>query len=468
VTAALLTQAGAAMATLAAAVDHVTAQDLFPSSDRTAEADLELLLTLRTRVDAEVSRRLADLAERRGDPGDRELSAAGWLRHHSKRSFGQAAAAVRVARQLQHLPLTAAAHAAGRLTAAQVSMLARAAAGARADAYAQAEQTLVEWAQRLSERATRVFVEHWIHMHDPEVLIDDAAAAHTQRRFDIGSAFDGMVPVEGLLPVEVAEQINIAFKATAGKAGPHDERTPTQRRADAFAEIVDHYLAHGQLPMSGGSKPHLIAVADIRTIHGQAGAPAGLVNGVTPINGETIRRLACDAGISRVIVDPASEPINLGRETRDATPAQRRGLLVRDQVCCFPGCDIPAYRCVPHHLQFWGRDHGPTNLNNLASTCRYHHWLLHEGGWDLTREPDGWTARHQPTRTRLHEPDPPNIYAPTLHHPPPHNQRPLWEHEHQHATAGEERATYQPRHTSRPTPHRPTPSTPTPNQRRPR
>jgi hypothetical protein len=34
-------------------------------------------------------------------------------------------------------------------------------------------------------------------------------------------------------------------------------------------------------------------------------------------------------------------------------------------------------------------DGGPTDLANLALLCRAHHRAVHEGGWQLTRGPDG-------------------------------------------------------------------------------
>lgn len=42
----------------------------------------------------------------------------------------------------------------------------------------------------------------------------------------------------------------------------------------------------------------------------------------------------------------------------------------------------------PHHLEHW-IDGGKTKLPNLASLCRRHHRLVHEGRWKLQRRPDG-------------------------------------------------------------------------------
>jgi HNH endonuclease/Domain of unknown function (DUF222) len=156
---------------------------------------------------------------------------------------------------------------------------------------------------------------------------------------------------------------------------------------------------------------------------------------------EACRRLACDAAVTRVVVDPGfgraarcrcqaaagvtgdhgeevaigeldqeaglpgrlraavallppvlggapSRPLDLGRATRVISPAQRSALAVRDGGCVFPDCDRPLARCEGHHLTSW-LDGGPTDLANLALLCRAHHRAVHEGGWQLTRGPDG-------------------------------------------------------------------------------
>jgi hypothetical protein len=63
-------------------------------------------------------------------------------------------------------------------------------------------------------------------------------------------------------------------------------------------------------------------------------------------------------------------------------------LAVRDRGCVFPGCERPLAWSEGHHLWHWING-GPTNLDNLALLCRAHHRAVHEGGWQLTRGPDG-------------------------------------------------------------------------------
>jgi hypothetical protein len=106
-----------------------------------------------------------------------------------------------------------------------------------------------------------------------------------------------------------------------------------------------------------------------------------------------VRRLACDASVTRVVLDPDGQPLDVGRRTRVIPAAIRTALAVRDHGCVFPGCDRPPPHTDAHHVIHWA-DGGSTSLDNLALLCRTHHRTVHEGQWRLTRDPDRrWNAR---------------------------------------------------------------------------
>ena len=47
----------------------------------------------------------------------------------------------------------------------------------------------------------------------------------------------------------------------------------------------------------------------------------------------TVQRLACDAGIVRIVEDANGQPLDVGRKTRSIPPALKRALNSRDPHC---------------------------------------------------------------------------------------------------------------------------------------
>jgi hypothetical protein len=177
-----------------------------------------------------------------------------------------------------------------------------------------------------------------------------------------------------------------------GWAGPLD---PEACRRLACDGAVTRILVIGDQPFGGQADPgHRAAAADLGPAadHDPSGRDV---------------RLAAQLGAAMALLPPAlggapSQPLDLGRGTRVVSPAQRHALAVRDRGGVFPDCDRPLAWCDAHHLWHWV-DGGPTDLANLALLCRAHHRAVHEGGWQLTRGPDGrFTATPGPPGHRRH------------------------------------------------------------------
>jgi hypothetical protein len=167
-------------------------------------------------------------------------------------------------------------------------------------------------------------------------------------------------------------------------------RTVGQRRADALVDLAHHALADGDLPDHGGDRPQVLVTIRYDDLAGQLAAAdaAGTLNGPLgpiPVSPETARRLACDADIIPVVLGGDGAVLNLGRSQRTWTTAQRRAARLRDQGCVFPKCQAPLNTCDLHHLQLWARG-GPTDHDNSAHLCHFHHWLVHHRNWDITRD----------------------------------------------------------------------------------
>jgi hypothetical protein len=124
-------------------------------------------------------------------------------------------------------------------------------------------------------------------------------------------------------------------------------------------------------------------------------APLGIPPPVEPawlnwygsITPETAQRLVCDSTIWRIILDPTTgQPLNVGRAYRLVPYWIRRALYARDRGCRWPGCTTPAPWTDAHHLHEW-HDGGITRVEDMLLLCRYHHVLLHEGGWHIHLDP---------------------------------------------------------------------------------
>ena len=129
------------------------------------------------------------------------------------------------------------------------------------------------------------------------------------------------------------------------------------------------------------------------------------VIGVGPLPRDAIRRHLCDAGISRIVTQGASLPLDVGAVSRTATPAQWRALITHTDTCEFPGCTAPWEWTQAHHMDHWTTTH-TTDLDDLALQCTGHHHLLHQPGWTMHRNPDLTTTVTRPDGTTLHPPRP--------------------------------------------------------------
>jgi hypothetical protein len=107
-----------------------------------------------------------------------------------------------------------------------------------------------------------------------------------------------------------------------------------------------------------------------------------------PVAPASLRRMLCDAAVYPVVLGGDGEVLDAGRTRRTVTPEQRRALRAMHRTCGKPGCTVPFDSCRIHHVRWWVRDKGPTDIENLIPVCECDHHLVHEGGWILTMTPD--------------------------------------------------------------------------------
>jgi hypothetical protein len=132
-------------------------------------------------------------------------------------------------------------------------------------------------------------------------------------------------------------------------------------------------------------RPLDLAAVLTGALTGRAGASLGWTG---PIPAATALRLACDATVTRLLLDPTGQPLHLGRTRRLVSPGQWTALVTRDRGCIAPGCGRPPQWCEAHHIVPWVLG-GTTDLDTLALLCRVHHRYTHEGGWTVVRDAHG-------------------------------------------------------------------------------
>jgi hypothetical protein len=180
--------------------------------------------------------------------------------------------------------------------------------------------------------------------------------------------------LDATLSTENLEWVHVAVDAAADHLGVRDLPFE-QRRAHGLVAISRYFLDHADLPHQRHGRPTIVVTLDVDTLAAQAGGTARLDSGAY-LTGDAARRLACDAGIIRMITDPDSMPLDVGRRTRSISPAQARAVIHRDQHCAFEGCTAPPWACDIHHLDPWSTG-GRTDLARLRLGCWHHHHLLH-------------------------------------------------------------------------------------------
>ncbi|WP_160312831.1 HNH endonuclease signature motif containing protein [Jiangella alkaliphila] len=217
--------------------------------------------------------------------------------------------------------------------------------------------------------------------------------AEATTMFGFADNGDGTARAYGCFSAEAADLITTALAALAAPApaadGTADPRGHATRMGDALVELCRRAMDAGDLlPGARGARPHLTITASLGTLRKQPGCPKAVSMWGTPITPEALRRLACDAGVSRVLTDPAGVPLDVGRQHRTVTHGQWVALVARDQGCAFPGCARPAAWTQAHHITHWA-DGGTTDLNNLVLLCGHHHRSVHHRGWTVRLGADG-------------------------------------------------------------------------------
>jgi hypothetical protein len=172
--------------------------------------------------------------------------------------------------------------------------------------------------------------------------------------------------------------------AAASESGPVDDRTNEQLLADGFIQLIRGGLDADPNVVPGKRRVAVRIMVTAATMQEQTGH--GVIEGSgNAVSFPTVARQLCESGTLGLKFDRNGQVIDLGREIRLFTSAQRDALAARDGGCRVAGCEKPPSWTEAHHIDYWARDRGKTNIADGILLCRYHHMLIHNNNWEILR-----------------------------------------------------------------------------------
>ncbi|HET8560236.1 MAG TPA: DUF222 domain-containing protein [Marmoricola sp.] len=326
----------------------------------------------------------------------------------------------RALREKYHATLEALGEGTLRLKQAWVIVKAaeRAPAGATAEQVREAEELLVAKAtgvanrsgrpmdaKRLRQAARRMFETMGREVADQcesDQLKDEESKAEAETWLSLHDRGDGtfkgsfVIPERhGLLLRALLERLTSPRRLVRDKQGqssvdesvncPHNW---SERNGAAFCELIEH------LPTEGWSGTGISLLVHISLEALRSAVGAARLDSGAHLSAAAARKLACEAGIIPAVLGGDSVPLDLGRERRLHTKAQRQALSALHDSCAVVGCDRPFAWCEIHHPDPWSQG-GRTDLDNAIPLCGYHHNRAHEGRFDLRRHSGGEWRFHR-------------------------------------------------------------------------
>jgi len=388
----------------------------------------EAIAELSAHIDAATFRLLCMIAEfdRNSGWGEGFQSCAHWLSWRVGWCLGTARERVRVARALEELPLISDALRKGEVSYSKVRAMTRI---ARPD---NEENLLV-----MARDGTAGHLEKLVRYSRRYAGDEEQDQVQRQRQKQYLQTYtdeDGMVVVRGRLPPEVGAMLQQALNTAADalrrqqweeerkrdededgeKYHTEPEDVERSMRVEALGLVAEQALKSGLIAEpadeEAGSGKRAAQPKNLVVVHVDAEVLAdpkkhgrSYVEDVGRVSAETSRRLACDAQVVEIFEDELGHVLDVGRRSRRVTVALAQALQERDPTCRYPGCCRTRHLNV-HHIDHWAAG-GETNLGQILHLCKYHHGLVHEGGFTVEGTGDAPVFRNP--RGRRIEPSPP-------------------------------------------------------------
>jgi len=183
------------------------------------------------------------------------------------------------------------------------------------DQFSEAEAKLPAIVQDLTVTDTRRALGYWRQSVDGPGTHLTEIEEEEMRGISVSPTLDGMVRIDGWMTRPAGQTLLSALNALMPPPGGDDTRTLRQRRHDALEDLACHYLEDPDTPTVGGEKPHVNLVCDLPALQGIPGGLHQTESGQL-LTIAQLRTITCDCSLSRIILGPDSEIIDVGRRTR--------------------------------------------------------------------------------------------------------------------------------------------------------
>jgi hypothetical protein len=194
---------------------------------------------------------------------------------------------------------------------------------------------------------------------------------------------EGRFNLDASLPEAQGATVARALERAAGSIPPMPGEEGAsgneQRRADALVALCAGALSADPDP----DRATVVVHADLQDLRAGRGSE---IEGGGVAHPLTVERLLCEARVETILMEGV-RVVAVAAARREPAPWIVREVKRRDRTCRFPGCDARRFTQV-HHIRFWSKG-GRTKVEDLPLICFFHHRLLHEHGWAITRDAEG-------------------------------------------------------------------------------
>ncbi|MFI6868986.1 DUF222 domain-containing protein [Nocardia sp. NPDC050406] len=310
------------------------------------------------------------------------------------------------------LPLTAAAQAAGEVSADHVrviiSVMDRIPASVEQQSRTEAEERLVESARVCTPDGLKKVGARILAFLDPDgKLTSDRDRARMRSLVRSTQRIDGMIEFKGLFNPEATAFLDtmLAKWARPGMCNPEDPDSPmvadpdgddrslveaaaardTRSQAQRNHDALLAYLKHGGPETLGkhrGIPVSVVLTMTVEDVEKASGCATTATGGTVPM--KTALEMAEGSIPTLMVFDHTqNKPLHLAPGVRLANKWQRLARIATDRGCTRPGCSAPATMCQMHHVLGFAQG-GLTHIENLTLACDQCHGRITgtAAGWE--------------------------------------------------------------------------------------